>query len=166
VKLLINEAHLLQANELLLEYEESNQLTSSAPWLCNACREMNEASFDLCWKCQSERSATATELPSNQVSQNDKQATKSMIAQPSQLAEQEIGVAHVEDIIRRAFISAVLGIGLSLIFTPYSILLLVDSYDSKLELSQHARTRRWQAWCINLLITIGWLFAFAYYRTF
>jgi hypothetical protein len=165
VKLLISEAHLLQANELLLEYEESNQLAPSAPWLCDECNEMNEGSFDLCWKCQSERSTTATELSPNQVSQNDRQATECMIDQQSPPADQVLGAAHVEDIIRRAFTSAVLGIGFSLIMTPYSVLLLIDSYDSKLAISQHARTRRRQAWCINLMVMSGWLAAFIYYRS-
>jgi hypothetical protein len=28
---------------------------AGAPWTCNVCGEMNEASFEICWKCQTER---------------------------------------------------------------------------------------------------------------
>lgn len=27
---------------------------NSAEWICNACNEKNDASFEICWNCQSE----------------------------------------------------------------------------------------------------------------
>lgn len=37
---------------ILLETIENQEL--GEPWLCQACQESNESSFEICWNCQAE----------------------------------------------------------------------------------------------------------------
>ena len=48
---LVNDADFEQASALLQPHQ-SAEVSSSAEWLCPACKESNPASFEVCWKCQ------------------------------------------------------------------------------------------------------------------
>jgi hypothetical protein len=40
--------------ERATEIVKSSQTTNTVDWTCQRCSETNDASFELCWKCQSE----------------------------------------------------------------------------------------------------------------
>lgn len=40
---------------LLLE-EDQRRIRQAGPWICNRCREQNEAAFEVCWSCAKPRS--------------------------------------------------------------------------------------------------------------
>jgi hypothetical protein len=48
---LLNDADYDQASALLRPHQSEGAF-SSEEWLCNACKESNPASFEVCWKCQ------------------------------------------------------------------------------------------------------------------
>ena len=41
-----------RASELVLQVQQGD---SEPKWICNYCREPNEASFESCWKCRNDR---------------------------------------------------------------------------------------------------------------
>jgi len=48
---LVEDADFDQASALLRPHQTEG-ISSSEEWLCNACKESNPASFEVCWKCQ------------------------------------------------------------------------------------------------------------------
>lgn len=49
----VNDSDFDRSKELI---STSQQSKSAEEWLCKHCSEKNDASFELCWKCQLERS--------------------------------------------------------------------------------------------------------------
>ena len=47
----INDADYKRACKII---ESSLSNENSAEWMCKACKEKNDASFEVCWNCQSE----------------------------------------------------------------------------------------------------------------
>lgn len=41
----------------IIDKEIENPI-DAPPWVCNKCEEQNEGSFELCWKCQTEKLTT------------------------------------------------------------------------------------------------------------
>ncbi len=47
-----------KAQQLIADFNQEQaamQSENQAPWLCGKCQEDNEASFNICWKCQASR---------------------------------------------------------------------------------------------------------------
>lgn len=49
VELWVEEANLVQAQQLVQQWQQQNQ--DGEQWQCQQCQEINPASFDLCWQC-------------------------------------------------------------------------------------------------------------------
>lgn len=43
----------------LIEEMEHSRPTDGADWICNACQESNDVSFEICWQCGKEKQRDA-----------------------------------------------------------------------------------------------------------
>jgi hypothetical protein len=125
-----------------------------APWFCGVCREEVEATFDVCWSCQGDRSSVEVPRP---------QAAADLSSKATE-AEAPGEDSAVEAMLARAWRAAVIGI----IFLPillhlYSMWLLLRASTSGAAFSQQGSRRFYQAFAINLVAGCLWGIAFWVY---
>jgi Putative prokaryotic signal transducing protein len=164
VKLLVTEDSFEAAKNTLDQFRQ--RPIDLPPWQCGKCREKNEASFDICWNCQRPRdelvaathAASTSESFTPDIGEADVDAD---VGNPNRLiSKQEPAVgedkipAQGEDLIQRGFRSAILGFCLPFLFSPYSVFLLLSSYDDTTGLTSRSLRYRNLAWLINA-VTIG-----------
>lgn len=168
VKLVVPESSLQAAKAALQQYRE--QTFDGETWYCEQCHETNEASFDICWNCQRSRADVASAVPIHGVIiPPGRQAGESVELQgdsgnPYQPVTSTLTTTEdegtskdcAEDLIQRGFRSAMLGISLPFLFTPYSIMLLLNSYDINVGISKRSLRNRRIAWATNGLTLAAW----------
>ncbi len=149
IKIKVRPEDLNRARQALSEYH--NQHGES--WYCGSCQEMNEASFDICWKCGGERADVAAELPRPaetppaEIRPEDlltqHQIVKDYDARPyappaadltppdpteTMDPEQSAAQAEYEDTVERAYRASVIGmITVPWLFHVYSMVLLLGA---------------------------------------
>jgi len=59
IQILVHADHVNNAKQIVAEYDGALSKTKNAKpdWNCRSCGEENAGSFDLCWKCQTDRVA-------------------------------------------------------------------------------------------------------------
>jgi hypothetical protein len=166
VRLMVKETQEQAAKNSLAEYQNQTA-EADAEWYCCNCQETNEGSFDICWKCQRDRQEVEGEFPlkldTAEPNKDDGDAKiESDSTNPYQPARAKLessdtyAVDQAEAVIDRAYRSAVLGVGLPILLTPYSIVLLLASYDCNSAISESSRKRRRFAWIFNFVVLSAW----------
>lgn len=137
---------------------------SAAPdqqWYCGECSETNEGTFDVCWKCHQPRNQVEKEFPKSETSQSAGDSLtheQAEISNPDHLLNLQNSkngsytANQADEVIAQAFRSAVLGIGVPIVLTGYSIVLLLGSYDCTEPLSESTKRKRNWAWLFNLFV--------------
>lgn len=169
-RVLVVESELAEAQQLLSQYREVQGNKTS--WYCSDCREYNEPSFDMCWKCQGARSekegqppAPSKEVVSMESILNPNTAINSKpdfenpyessvarkTAKNEEDTEAPLSAEQAENMIERAWRAAWLGPSVPVLLTLYSITLLLGSLDVAEPISPKARRHRLQAWIVNVL---------------
>ncbi len=54
MKIMVHAPDKVQARQIALQYDGLNAKNTGPDWTCATCKETNAASFEVCWKCQSE----------------------------------------------------------------------------------------------------------------
>ncbi len=158
----------------LLEDDETKAATLG-PWICEACGEQNEATFEVCWNCQKPRDAEDQTGRLDEGQQPDEPLVSPPTATPPTLPVQHdnnpyrpvllenqrvetVGASvdsEVEDAVRRAYVAAIFG---AVLFPPlvniYSVVVLVASKARMAHADPRYGMRVWLSWLINI-VSIG-----------
>ncbi len=155
IRIKVREGDLPRARELLSEMRNRG----GSPWFCGPCQEVNEGSFDYCWKCGGERSVVATDPPLAEIDNSkvsidfssphakDTQFNPSPYAPPESEPAVPVEVktsasmqVEYEDRIERAYKASVLGlITVPILLHLYSLAILMSC--ASLNAVSTARTR-------------------------
>jgi hypothetical protein len=54
-KLMVKAEDYEPARKIVTEHELANRKTTAPPWKCASCGELNESTFEICWKCGQDR---------------------------------------------------------------------------------------------------------------
>lgn len=171
----------LSRAKLILEQDEQ-RAAETATWICGKCGEENEATFDLCWRCNSPPEFVVEDTPPQQVDAapapvtidestlpippNDGNPYRPVLVAPGRVVPPVAGsiTAAVDSAtdpelrsdIRRALLAAVFG---SFVFPP--LLNLYSMYRLMLLSTKFPKKTSWRmqvlaAWCINLVTIAVW----------
>ena len=188
--LFVHRDHQSQAEEILLAHENENE--NAEAWICENCQHELEASFDICWKCQKSRPETdqqqestkkqiqskaISDFYSAEGSENDGSATfsdnpfepPSAETQTERIEPDDVPTGpnpEAEDLLRRAWIAAVLGlVFLPVITQTYSMYLLLKASNMTTEFSKKGSRRFFGALIVNLIYFVGWVGFVAYMKS-
>lgn len=152
-----------QATQLLaLAREHEGNEGERSDWVCSNCGESVEGSFDVCWSCSHDRDKSAHEngavetnqqglidddasakpshSPTYAVANSDSSSNRKEIRPAgTEDVDDSIELNPVDDLLRRAFMSAVIGLVIvPFIFHAYSLFLLFN-INGKLNSAQFGR---------------------------
>jgi hypothetical protein len=128
VKLLVEPNDKSRALEILSE-QVDHDTAMGDPWQCKNCFAEVDAGFDVCWRCDTERSADSKIVTSGEEFARDDNHHAGMQAQPQQTSA--VQTDDKEATIERAWRAAVLGaLILPLVAQVYSLVLLGQAFES------------------------------------
>ena len=154
------------------------------PWVCHACKEQNEATFEICWRChkprddddwqgrlqvKEERADAAlgppTVEPVADAIDVDRNPYRPVLLEGDTLRARAkaLEVSRLDDAVRRAYGGAIIGtVILPPLLNIYSIFLLLFSEARIAHGDRKYRIRLSLAWVINIASIIGWSVVYSY----
>ncbi|QDT62969.1 SPOR domain-containing protein [Calycomorphotria hydatis] len=137
-----------QAARELIEHHETS--TDEENWLCSECQAEVDRGFDRCWSCGKDREAIGTSTPqvSDQVIASD---TENDQRSPTGDTTESTADSPIDPMVRRAFRSSMIGLGLlPIILHVYSMTLLFKRASQEEPLTQESN----RLWYITLGVNI------------
>jgi hypothetical protein len=172
VRLLVGGDDWSRATQLLKQYRRKDSNEES--WYCGKCREFNDASFDICWKCNQSKADVAVEQShavrnnlhpaiSSNVNDGVENDSRNPYLVPKSLPTDERRDRQfsdeqreqVEETILRAWRAVVLSLMVPFLLNAYSVLLLLG-IDSNIPLSAKSQRRKSLTWGINIAFIAFW----------
>jgi hypothetical protein len=170
---------LSRARDLLAADQVS--LQTAGAWNCGRCGEFNEPAFEVCWSCNKTRSDEDRRAffdPEDSENQKSSQRTAGIFAtssagkasdnarnpyQPRDFTSEELTYqddlldieieSEDQSAINRAFIAAIFGCLMPIVFTIYSLWILIPISLNRSPAIQTRRKSFYAAWAINLIMS-------------
>ncbi len=180
-----------QEAEAVAILEEAKNIDRTQ-WYCEPCREINEGSFDLCWKCGQSRADVEGPMPVVQNSHeavpvdptptemfdsarlnktydsNPYAAPRTGLSAPmsfSNVDEESPALVEKDEAIERAYRAAIFGlVTLPIIFHLMSLALAFGALSIDAPVSPKSRSRLFLTFAIDILVLVTTVSVYIYFR--
>ncbi len=179
-KLLVRADAAQAAIEILSQFESTASIDH--PWYCGECKEFNEGSFDICWKCNRPHEEVAQSAPAptlisahtpsiHQAASSSEPPAFDQSNDPYRVpraqgtttaSEDDFPLDQAQEDFCRAWKRALLGVALPVLLNVYSIHLLLKSYYCTQGLTSKNKSTRIMAWVFNAIVIAYWFILVTY----